>query len=133
MENATKALLIAGTVLIAIIMISIAVYLYSMYSNQSKEYNTLISSIEIEKFNSKFEVFVGRNDITPQEIVSAVNLSREYNNQIKIFLGSLEISYTSAEEFMKNNINDSFSCTWSVTNPEYDENGKITKITFTKN
>ena len=54
MENATKALLIAGGVLIAIIMLSVGVALYSIYSNQAKEYDQIVSDTEIQKFNSKF-------------------------------------------------------------------------------
>lgn len=132
MENATKALLIAGTVLIAIIMVSIAVYLYSMYSDQANQYSETISATEIQKFNSKFDVYLGRENITAQEIVSVVNLAKEYNNQIQIYLEGTRLQFTSStpEDFIKTNQNNLFSCTWSTSNPTYDTNGKIIKLTF---
>jgi len=132
MENATKALLIAGTVLIAIIMVSIAVYLHSLYSDQVDQYSETISATELQKFNSKFDVYLGRENITAQEIVSVVNLAKEYNNQIQIYLGTTRLEFTSStpEDFIKTNQNNLFSCTWSTSNPTYDINGKIIKLTF---
>ena len=146
MENATKALLIAGTVLVAIILISIAVYLYTLFSNQSKQYTEIMSSTELQKFNSNFDVYVGRNDITAQEIVSVVNLAKEYDYQIEIYLSTTKLSFNkensrdelkSQEEFIKAKQDKLFSCTLNVTeenpNPEYDENGKMIKLKFTEN
>lgn len=134
MENATKALLFAGTVLVAIVMISIAVYLYSLYSEQSEQYSEIISSTEIQKFNSRFDSFVGRENITAQEIVSIVNLAKEYGEQVQIFLGAtrLEFATSTPEEFIKLNQNQLFSCKWSNVNPIYDSNDKIIKLTFKK-
>ena len=137
MENASKSLLIAGTVLIAIIMVSIAVYLYTLFSAQTKEYNATISAIEIEKFNSNFDVYVGRKDITAQELVSIVNLAKEYDYQIQIYLngGKLVLSNTAGNEhFIKKNRGNFYSCTLNTVqgsaNPEYDQEGKITKLKF---
>ena len=132
MENATKALLIAGAVLIAIIMVSIAVYLYSLYSNQADQYSDIISAVELQKFNSKFDLYLGRENITPQEIVSVVNLAKEYNNQVQIYIGTTKLEFTSStpEEFIKINQNNLFSCIGSSSNPIYDLNGKIIKLTF---
>lgn len=134
MENATKALLIAGTVLIAIIMVSVAVYLYSLYSDQAEQYSETITATELQKFNSKFDVYVGRENITAQEIVSVVNLAKEYDNQIQIYLQSTRLQFTSStpEDFIKTNQKELFSCTWSTSNPTYDSNGKIIKLTFKK-
>lgn len=140
MENATKALLIAATVLIAIIMVSIAVHLYSMHSSQAEEYSATISAVELEKFNSKFDVYVGRNDIKAQEIVSVVNLAKEYDYQIKIYVSGtilkFDTSYTQ-EDFIKAKQNKLFSCTLNTSeenpNPTYDGNGKIMKLRFTEN
>lgn len=139
MENATKALLIAGTVLLAIIMVSIAVFLYSSYSKHANQYSDIISATELQKFNSKFEAYLGRENIKPQEIVTVVNLAKEYDYQIKIYLsgtGELKFdtdsntSIPSQEDFIKTNQYKLFSCTGSTSNPTYDTNGKIAKLTF---
>lgn len=134
MENATKALLIAGTVLIAIVMVGIAVYLYSLYSEQSDQYTETISAIELQKFNSKFDVYLGRENITAQEIVSVVNLAKEYDYQIQIYLESTKLQFTTStpEDFIKANQSNLFSCKWSTSNPTYDSDGQIIKLTFKK-
>lgn len=134
MENASKALLIAGTVLIAIIMISTAVYLYTAYSKQVKEYDATISATELQKFNSKFDVYVGRDDITPQEIVSVVNLAKEYGNQVQIYIGFRKLEFTESytqEDFIKSTQDKTFKCTLAYPyEPKYDANGKITRLSF---
>ena len=137
MDNAVKALLIAGTVLIAIVMVSIGVYLYSLYSHQSKEYSATISAVELDKFNSNFDVYIGRNNIKPQEIVTIVNLAKEYGGQVEIYLGGSKIEFTSSntqEDFIKNNKDKLFKCTLNTSsanpNPTYDETGKIVKLKF---
>lgn len=138
MENATKALLIAGTVLIAIVMTSIAVYLHSLYSQQTKEYNATISAVELEKFNSNFDVYIGRNNVSAQEIVTIVNLAKEYGGQVDIYLNGSKVEFTisnTQENFIKNNQDKQFKCILNTSNsnpnPAYDANGKITKLKFT--
>lgn len=135
MENAAKALLIAGGVLIAIIMVCIGVYLYSLFSNQSNEYSEIISATEIGKFNSKFSTYIGRKNIKPQEIVSAVNLAKEYDNQIQIYVGTTMLEFTptlTQEDFIKLNQNELFECEGSASNPVYNQDGKIIKLIFKK-
>ncbi len=134
MENATKALLIAGGVLIAIIMLSVGVALYSIYSNQAKEYDQIVSDTEIQKFNSKFIIYIGRTDITPQEVASAVNLAREYNDQIIVNIKNKsgdKMNFPNSESFISSNLNAEFTC--QNTGCTYDETGKIKEITFKEN
>lgn len=142
MENATKALLIAGTVLIAMIMISTAIYLYTLYSRQTNEYNETISAVELQKFNSKFESYIGRENITPQEIVTAVNLAKEYNGQVQIYVNNKMLNFSSSytqEQFIKESQENgkSFYCKLSTSsskpNPEYDDFGKVIKLKFAEN
>lgn len=133
MENATKALMIAGGVLIAIIILAIGVYLYSLYSSQSREYSNIISSIEVEKFNSTFSIYIGRKDIKAQEIVTAVNKANEYDNIIQIYIGNTKLEFTTTpEDFIKTNQDALFSCTGSASNPQYDSSGRIIKLVFKK-
>ena len=132
MENASKALLIAGGILITMIILTIGVTLYSMYSNQSKEYNQIITTTEIQKFNSKFDVYVGRTDITAQEVASVVNLAKEYGDAVKIIIQNKSYSqetYITSEKFVTKFLYSQFSC----EDPEYGETGKITQITFKEN
>ena len=79
MENATKALLMAGGVLIAILIISIAVFLFTTYGSLGQSYEQTLSKTEIQKFNGNFTKFEGREDISIQEIVTLTNFVRDYN------------------------------------------------------
>ena len=57
MENATKALLIAAAVLIAILIISFALIIYNMASETVGNVN--LSEAEISQFNAKFTAYEG--------------------------------------------------------------------------
>ena len=78
MENASKALLIAGGVLIAMIIASFGVYLYGVYRSHADTMLSAMSESEISEFNAKFTVFEGR-DLTINEVVSLKNLCSQYD------------------------------------------------------
>ena len=59
MENATKALLIAAAVLIAILIISFALIIYNMAAETAGNVN--LSEAERTQFNSKFTTYEGTN------------------------------------------------------------------------
>lgn len=96
MENASNALLIGGGILIAMLILSIGVYLFANYNDLGASYERTMETTEIQKFNEKFLKFEGREDITIQEIVSLANFAREYNNEngtnIKVVLGYTDLA-----------------------------------------
>lgn len=59
MENATKALLIAAAVLIAIILISLGVSIVSSAQSQINKSSSALDSAEIEAFNAQFRSYEG--------------------------------------------------------------------------
>lgn len=131
MENATKALLIAGGLFILLAILSIGVFLHSQLSNQTKEYKEIISSNEVRKFNSNFDVYIGRNNISPQEVVTVVNLANKYNGQVSIEIVGISLPDPwNSESFIIDFIDKTFTCTDS----QYDNNtGKIKKLKFQQN
>lgn len=78
MENASKALLIAGGVLIAMIIASVGVYLYGVYHEHAENVMNRLTESQITEFNAKFLAFEGR-DLTANELISIINLVRENN------------------------------------------------------
>ena len=70
MENASKALLIAGGVLLAIMVLTIAIYLKGRFDNVADQYVASQDVSEIQKYNAKFEPYIGKEDITPQDLVT---------------------------------------------------------------
>lgn len=142
MENASQALIIAGTILIALIVLSIGVYLVSTYSVVGESYDQSKESAELVKFNSRFTAFEGRDDITAQEIVTLYNYVISYNkgnNPDDPDINFVPPSPTligNQVEFLKENAPDDYG------NPIYFKcmgegciqytKGKVSAITFTK-
>lgn len=60
MENASKALIMAGAVLIAITLVSIGVLVFTRFSGSVKN-NTSLSQQEIQSFNNKLTPYLGTN------------------------------------------------------------------------
>ena len=79
MENASQALIIAGTILIAMIVLSVGVYLVANYSRVGESYEQTQIATEITKFNANFLKFAERTDITAQEIATLYNFVKNYN------------------------------------------------------
>ena len=80
MENATKALLIAAAILIAIVVITLGVFVLGKGSTLVKE-NSDMSDVEISTYNSKFEAYLGTNVRGAQvkQLISAVNQHNQAN------------------------------------------------------
>jgi len=84
MENASNALIIAGTILIALVILTIGVYLASSHSQVAETYDSTMESKEREAFNNKFEAFRDRDNITPQEVYSLVQFCKQYKEKTGI-------------------------------------------------
>ena len=57
MENASNALLIAGGVLIGVLILSLAVYLFADFGSTSADINQRTAEQQLTQFNSKFTVY----------------------------------------------------------------------------
>lgn len=129
MENASKALLIAGTVLLAMLIVSIGVILYNNFSNTSDQYSERLSATELAKFNAEFEVFRGRTDVTAQEIATLVNMVSEYTKEtpmsVKIEVNGIIFGEDADTiTFLKSNFKKIYTC----QNIEYNSAGEVNKI-----
>jgi len=156
MENATHALLIAGGVLLAILIIAIGMNIFITYSGSAESMSEKWNMAEISSYNSDFISYMDRNDVTAQEIVSLVNLSKQRNSEIAIFVktttGTLkgnnnlvEVTNKQLTQFLNDHIltttrsnpgAGSRKNTFSYVNDsiKYDEKtGKVISISFTEN
>lgn len=95
MENASKALIMAAGVLLGVMIISIGVYLFSVYGEYSSSMYKRMDDAQIEQFNSQFLKFYGSrtsNDGKKQEvitctihdIISLASLARQNNINYEI-------------------------------------------------
>ena len=81
MENASRALLMAATVLISVMVISLGTYLFATFGNYSKQINSNLSSKQKQEFNAQFTKYEGGDPCTVYDIVTVINLARNSNNQ----------------------------------------------------
>lgn len=79
MENASKALLMAAGVLLGIMIISLAVLLFSNFGGTSSKIHDNIEQNQISKFNSQFTSYVGKNNVTIYDVITMANLATENN------------------------------------------------------
>lgn len=77
MENASKALIIAGAILIAILLIGIGVGLINALNNPMDTATDQMASQTKQMVNSKFEGYVGKQ--SGANIISLISEIRSYN------------------------------------------------------
>ena len=81
MENASKALIMAAGVLIGILILSLAVYLFANFGSASAEAHKQNELNQINQFNSQFTKYEGKADITIHDIVTIANLAKNNNQE----------------------------------------------------
>lgn len=92
MENASKALLIGAGILVAMLILFIAVRMFSSASQVTEVYQSKEVSSEVATFNANFTRFIGAvvkdDELTNQnyakihDLVSVANFAWNYNNKI---------------------------------------------------
>lgn len=130
MENASKALLIAASVLIAILLIAFGMKIFTTSSKPVDNVEGAINSTEIATFNSKFLSYAGTNK-TAAQVKSLANViiasnSTNVNHKVKIkVLGNAE---TDSANYISNyvaNLTGSFTIEIS-----YGTNGYVENVTI---
>lgn len=76
MENASKALLIAGAVLIAILIITVLATVLKSTGNVSKQYDQSVSLEQVTTFNSNFTKYTGKY-LTIHDVVTICNFAKQ--------------------------------------------------------
>ena len=62
MENASKALIIAGAILVSILIVSLGVYIFNTFGGAAKKNaTTRMNEQEIGSFNSRITPYLGQN------------------------------------------------------------------------
>ena len=83
MENASNALIIAGGILIGVLILSLAVYLFANFGTASAEIHKQKDMNEINKFNTQFTSYEGK-ECTVHDIVSVANLAINNNTNYSL-------------------------------------------------
>ena len=94
MENASNAILIAGTVLLAILIVSLGIYLHGRLKESSDMYVTKLDTVEIQKYNSNFEPFLNRENLTIQEVITIQGIAKQKDIGTKVYLKTIDSNTT---------------------------------------
>lgn len=104
MENASKAIIIAGGFLLMIMALSLAMFIFRNIGNSTSEYYEQLEQSDIDEFNQKFTKYDEKKDLTIQDVISIVNLAKDNNETGKM---SLEVIVTlDGDELQNKNENE---------------------------
>lgn len=136
MENASKALIIAGGVLIVILVLTLFAYINTKMGSGTSNLYSKLEDRNITEFNQKFLNYDGNNHLRIQEVVSLINMAKNanINNNIGAHVDVLvdNASYLDKttddlNTLLKDKADETYTCNVTVT-------GKIvSQVTITEN
>lgn len=80
MENASRAIIMAGGMLIAIVLITVLVIVFSSISDVYTEEGTSLTTQQLEEYNRKFSTY--DKSLYGSELLSLANLVHDYNERL---------------------------------------------------
>ena len=88
MENASKALIIAGAILISILLISVGIMIMNSTSGIQDQMGAQMSATEVQTFNAQFTPYMGNGKTAAQvrslfEAVTSSNANNAYKVSMK--------------------------------------------------
>ncbi len=88
MENASKALLMAAGILMGILVLSLIVYIYATFSDNTQKNIKQMELNNLTAFNSKYLSYDGREDLTYYDIANVATMARNdnKNNEEQIYV-----------------------------------------------
>ena len=136
MENAAKALLIAGSVLIAILLLTLFSYLFTKMHEDTSRIQEKMEQSEKLEFNQQFLIYdriqeriIGYENqdttkplygfLTAQDVATIINLAKDNNKNpkfatnISVMYGGVNLAQTqNTQEWLKNkaNTNITYAC-----------------------
>lgn len=132
MENASKALLMAGGILLTMLVVTVLMYAFGLVSEYQANKDRLREIEEVAKFNQQFTGYE-RNDVLGYEVLSLVNKVIDYNQRHSFKGNETTSSVGNTDQFKHitvkikmydNSIGD------SIINPD---DGKVSKAELTNN
>lgn len=142
MENATKAMLIAAGLLIGVMIMSLGVALYNELANYVASSNERIMNNEINTFNTQYTKYLGKSNLTIQDVVTVANMAFENNNNssfyIEVYLNGAqiesEIQNINSSYYISNLLNNNLEKTYTCNTVDIsDTTARVYKISFQNN
>lgn len=138
MENASKALMMAGGVLLAIALLSFMMYIFKVMALNSANIYNEYDTADINQFNQKFLNFEGKTDLLAQDIVTAINYANDNDRtgampvHVTVKLDGTSVNNYNTGVFIINHIKKKYTCE-NTRNSDYTELGILQEIRFITN
>ena len=129
MENASKALIIAGAILLAILIIGLGIFIYRQAANTVSD--TGMDKLAIQQFNGQFENYIKDNvsGATVKSLIQLVNT----NNAVEDSSKTIALNYeTGLTESGINSVEKYDVSVKKLDGSAGNENGLIKNILITK-
>ena len=134
MENATRALTMAGGILIALMILGALFLMFNNLSSYQNSNDASTKNSQIAEFNNQFEPY-NKDNLTLMELKSVWNKIQSNNSKnpeyfietnINSIYANIDKDFTSLPE------EDKQKRVFGCTNIDYDSEGRINKIEFKK-
>lgn len=131
MENASKALIIAGAILLAILIIGLGIFIYGQASGTASDAG--IDALSASAFNAQFESYIKEDNVSGTNALKLFDavIADKTGRVITMKVGNetLDISNSTKINQSRNKIISTYK--YKITSTR-DTNGYINGITFTK-
>ena len=133
MENASKALIIAGAILLSILIIAIGIYIFNGANSTITDSMTSMSTQEIEAFNNQFLSYDGKQSGSNVKaligrLIANANTYKEEPNKIPSIVTTAD-----GVDVGKNEASKTYSCSATTEVSGYISNiGKIRNLVENK-
>ncbi|MBQ9267762.1 MAG: hypothetical protein IJ217_05780 [Clostridia bacterium] len=126
MDNASKALIMAGGMLIAILIISLSVYMLTTARGVADASERRITASQIESFNRFFISYP--DEITGLDVYNIIGKIEDIENDVSaVSIAPTYSGATKAQVTLTENFKDKYAYSYS-----YGSNGAIASVSFTK-
>lgn len=125
MENASNALIMAGEILIAVLIISLFAYIVVQFGNYSSQMHEEMAESQVTSFNNNFTLYSYRSNITAQEIATIINFAKQANDDRELEWNDSSEYYITVYIDGKNIFNNN---SYIKNKEEYNSNETIDKV-----
>ena len=136
MENASKALIIAGSILVSILLISIGVFIINSIGDTQANMEDAMGTQAIETFNSTYTAYIGQQSgSNVKTLLNKVSTNNSKGNvahpiDIKGTVGEAAGDGATGSAISEITANIITTKTYKVIISAYDENGYVSEITI---
>lgn len=124
MENASKALLIAGGVLIAIILIGLLLTGFTIIRSNENANVKALATKELKEFNQKFEAY-NKKALYGTDVITVSKMAKQYKTvKVQVF------EKNKITEINIDDLKSKKSAVFECFKVEYDNTGRVNELKF---